>query len=69
MAYLSDGPDRSYRTENTSLSFEHYEDMQIMLFGETPRFSSILSTLKELEDAINSLRKVLSRSASEGAFE
>jgi hypothetical protein len=46
-----------------------YEDMQIMLFGEAPRFSSILSTLKELESAINSQRKVLSRSAGEGAFE
>jgi hypothetical protein len=32
-----------------------YRDMQVMLFGEAPSFAAILSTLKELESAINSL--------------
>jgi len=32
-----------------------YQEMQVMLFGERPRFSTILETLKELESQINAL--------------
>lgn len=47
-----------YPNKNSLIKLKHdYEEMKEMIFGDTPSFEEVLSTIKKLEDEINGLKK------------
>lgn len=47
-----------YPNKNSLIKLKHdYEEMKEMIFGDTPSFEEVLSTIKKLEDEINGLIK------------